>query len=199
MNIIQGRDSTGVARDLGIDLTTHMLGMMDYPHKEIHGGSSFYVMYSVVSLGAMTTPDDMISLDFTTPNTTKWGHFQFAAKGTAGWRVKLTEAPSGGAASPTGQLTIINKNRNSSNQSVFTDGSTANQVNYDSTEATGGTDLWDEYLHGDSGILIAGSAVSGGRDEIILKQNTKYQLNLFGTDANPATLYMSWYENTNKE
>jgi len=154
-------------------------------------------MYSVVSLGAMETPTDMITLDFTTPNTAKWGHFSFWAAGSADWRLRLIEAPSGGAESPTGQLSILNFNRNSSKSSTFTDGSTAAQVNYDSTLATGGTTLWDQYLEGAGGPMAGGSS-TGSRDEKILKQNTKYQLSLYGTDTDPATMYVDWYEHTDK-
>ena len=168
-----------------------------FPHHKLHEGDTFSVMYSVASLGAMAAPDDAITLDFTTPNTTKWGHYQFSASGTAGWRLRLIEAPSGGAADPTGQFTILNKHRNSATTSTFTDGSTANQVNYDSTLATGGTTLWDEYLGGTGGPQ-SGVTSGGSRNERILKQNTKYQLSLFGTDANPATIHMNWYEHTSQ-
>lgn len=180
-----------------LDGATGRLTTIAYPHHEIHGGSSFFVCYSVISLGAMTSPNDTITLDFTTPNTTKWMHWIFAAKGTSGWRVRLIEAPSGGAASPTGQLSIFNRDRNSPTTSTITDGATAGQVNYDSTLATGGTTLWDEYIYGSTSGQT-GFAATSERDEIILKQNTKYQLSLFGTDTDPATLCFSHYEHTNK-
>ena len=185
-------------RPIRVDASSHAVKTISYPHSEIHSGSYFYVMYSVASLGAMTTPTDMINFNWTTPNTTKWGHFAFYAKGTAGWRVRLIEAYTGGATSPDGQLTILNKNRNSIVTSTFTDGATANQVDYNAELATGGTTLWDEYLEGSSGPQAGGSQ-SGGREEIVLKQNTAYQLSLYGTDANPATLYMHWYEHTDKD
>ena len=181
-----------------VDNSTYARTIIDYVHHEIHGGSGFYVMYSVASLGAMTTPDDMITLDWTTPNTAKWGHFVFSVSGSADWRVRLIEAPSGGAASPTGQLAILNHNRNSAVASTFTDGSVAAQVNYDSTLATGGIALWDQYLEGSGGPQAGGSG-SAKRNEIVLKQNTKYQLSLFGTDTNPATMLIDWYEHTDKE
>ena len=163
-------------------------------HHEIHDGKSFYVMYSVASLGDMGSPDDMITLTWTTANTTELAHFQFIGIGSAGWRLRLIEAPSGGGADPTGSLTILNKKRNSSNTSGFIDlASAANKVSYDATLATGGTTLWDQYFEGSGGPLSGGTA-GGERDEMPLKENTKYQLSLYGTDANPATLYMKWYE-----
>ena len=197
-NIVLITDPSERNRHAKIDGGTYALLSMSHEHHETHAGSHFYVMYSVASLGAMETPDDAITLTFTTPDTTKWGHFVFWGNGTAGWRVRLIEAPTGGAATPTGQLTILNKHRNSSTVSTFTDGSTANQVNYDATLATGGTTLWDQYLEGSGGPQSGGTG-TGSRDEIVLKQNTTYQLSLYGTDANPGTLYMSWYEHTDNE
>lgn len=179
-----------------VDPYTESLITVDYAHHEIHDGMHFYVQYSVLDLGAMTTPNDTITLTFTTPNTTRWGNFTFFAKGSAGWRVRLIEAPTGGATGPTEQLTIKNKNRNSANTSTMTApvGGSANTVDYDSTLATGGTTLWDEYLEGSGGPQAGGTSDGSDRNELVLKQNTKYQLSIFGTDANPAVLYMAWYE-----
>ena len=185
----------------GVDASTSVLMNIPYDHHEVHSGSMFYVLYSVASLGAMTTPDDMITLNWKTPDTTEWGHFQFFATATAGGRIRLIEAPTGGAASATGTFTILNKNRNSVHTSTFTDteGSpTANQVSYDATLATGGTTLWDQYLEGPTTGLGVTARVSSSRDEIMLKQNTQYQLSLYGTATNGATLYMVWYEHTDK-
>jgi len=214
------RDTDGIVAEMivdvvnGIDYPVHKLSFAEeneggllvsednplptisFVHKEIHNSSSFFVMYSVASLDAMAAPDDMITLTWNTPNTTKWGHFQFGAKGSADWRIRLIEAPTGGAINPTGALPIRNKNRNSAVRSTFTDGAVVNQVGYDATLATGGNTLWDEYLEGAGGPKAAGASGGGDRDEIILRQNTQYQLSLFGANADPATLLMSWYEHT---
>lgn len=180
------------------DSTTNALNTIAYAHHEAHEGNRFFVQYSVADLGAMTTPNDMITLTFTTPDTAKWGHFIFTATGSSGWLVRLIEAPTGGAATPTGVLLILNKNRNSSKKSTVSDGTTAGQVSYDATLATGGTTLWNGYIEGSTS-GITGTGFSGKRDEIILKQNTQYQLSIFGTDAEAATLYIDWYEHTNKD
>lgn len=168
------------------------LATIDFPHAKTHEGNAYYVSYSVPSLGAMTTPDDTITITFTTP-ATGFIHFTFSAYGSAGWRLRLIEAPTGGAATPTGQLAILNHNRASSNTSTVSNGTTAGQVNYDATLATGGTMLWDQYLEGSGGPLVGGTSVSN-RNEVILKQNTVYQISLYGVDTNPATLYLDWYE-----
>ena len=181
------------------DGASSALGVIDYSHHEVHEGSAFYVMYSVLSLGAMTTPDDTITLTLVTPNTTKWSHFTFSVNGSAGWRVRLIEAPTGGAASATGTIDILNHNRNYqiTKPSTVGNGTTTGVVSYDATLATGGVTLWDQYLEG-SGGPQAGGTGTGKRNEIILKSNTTYQLSLYGTDTNPATMYIDWYENTNK-
>lgn len=177
--------------------STFALNFIDYPHAEIHGGSRYYRLYSVADLGAMGSPDDMITFDFTTPDSDKEIHYTFLVKGIAGWRVRLIEAPSGGAATPTGQFALLNRNRRSSNTSLVSDGSTAGQINYDSTLATGGTSLWDEFLAGNTTNKNASTqAATAQRDELVLKQATKYQLSLFGTDAFPAAIYIDHYEHT---
>jgi hypothetical protein len=110
--------------------------------------------------------------------------------------VLFTEAPTGGVATPTGQLAVLNKDRNSTKASTFI-GSAAGNVNYDSTLATGGVVLWDQYLEG-SGGPKAGGAGSTSRDELILDQNVEYQISLYGVANDPGTIYISWYEHTNR-
>lgn len=128
------------------DAVTNAMMVIDYDHHEVHEGSRYFVQYGVASLGAMT--GDIITLTFTTPASAKWDHFVFTARGSSGWRIRLIEAPTGGATGATGQLPILNKNRNSTNTSLTTDGTTAGQVNYDATLATGGVTLWDDFIEG---------------------------------------------------
>lgn len=198
---IFGRFNTGVDdfAAAGLDPSSEALLAIDYAHSEIHKGSRFFVIYSVADLGAMTTPNDAITLSFKTPNTTKWAHFAFSGVGTAGWLLKLVEGPSGGVESPTGQLSILNHHRNIATTSTLKEstGTTAGVVDYDATLATGGTTLWTEYLGGAGG-PFGGAVAGGGRDEIVLKQDTVYQVSLYGTDNNPATLHLDWYEHTDK-
>jgi len=176
------------------DSTTKAIAVLDVANKKINDEKRWFVMYSVADLGTMTTPDDTITIDFTTPTEASLEklRFTFLAKGTAGWRVRLIEAPTGGAATPTGQLTILNHDRNSTNTSLVTDGSTANQVNYDSTLATGGVTLWDEYLGVATGPFYSGNVPA--INQFRLKYNTKYQLSLYGTDNDPATIAIDFYD-----
>lgn len=193
------KDSNDVNQEALIDDISGALIAINNAHKEIHEGEDFFVIHSIPSLGAQTTPDDMVTLTFTTPDTSKWGHFEFRVIGTGGWRVRLIEAPSGGMATPTGSLNILNSNRNSSNVSTFKDvaGSPASgKVSYDATLATGGITVWDEYLAGSSGPQ-SGGEIAGHDQEIILKQNTTYQLSVYGTDTDPISIRISWYEHAN--
>ena len=176
------------------DVESNALSIIDTAHKKSHEGKRWYAMYSVASLGAMTTPDDMITIDFTTPKRTdEEPHFTFWAKGTAGWRVRLIEAPTGGAASPTGQIAILSHNRYGGGSSLVSDGTNPGQVNYDSTLATGGVTLWDEYLEGAGGPLSGGTGTET-RNELELMPETKYQISLYGTDTNPATIGFDYYD-----
>ena len=128
------------------DKSTDTQKTLSHVQQGIHCGDNYFILYSVVDLGAMAAPDDTITLTFTTPNTVNWGHFVFRVIGSPDWRVRLIEAPTGGGASPTGALEIFNSNRNSDNKSSFKDLSgVVNQVSYDATLATGGKTLWDEY------------------------------------------------------
>jgi hypothetical protein len=183
-------------RKCQMDSLTHVLATMDYAHKETHGGSRFFRNYSVASLGAMGSPDDMLTLTWTTPDTTKWEHFTFYVIGTGGWLIKLIEGSTGGGASATGVLAMLNHNRNSVTAATCIDlASGAGNVSYDATQLTGGLTLWEEYIPG--GNKLAG-AIGADRDEIILKQNTKYQLSCYGTDTDVCTMHIDWYEHTNK-
>ena len=200
IGLTKGLTSDTTEAAIRVDQSTHAQKAIDYAHSEIHSGNNYILQYSVTSLGAMTSPDDTITLTFTTPNTTKWMHLLLSAKGTAGWRVRFIEAPTGGAASATGTLTVLNSNRNSSNTPGLLDlASAVGKVSYDATLATGGTTVVDEYIPGAVTNQSTGVGGAGGRSEIILKQNTKYQLSIYGTDSDPATLKLDFYEHTNKE
>lgn len=186
---LKGIIREGDYREPFLDWMSHNQVIQGELHNAIHNGICYEVAYSVVSLGAMADPDDMITLTFTTPDTTDLLHWIFAVDGTAGDRVRMIEAPTGGATSPTGTLPILNKYR----ASLQTSGIAA--LYYDATLATGGTTIIDQYLTGNTrGIAASGNA--GGRDEWVLKKNTTYQISLYGTNTNPATISMLWYEYT---
>jgi hypothetical protein len=194
--LIRGfRSSDSTAQPLRLDKATNSIQTIDYAHHEIHGGSSFFVCYSTADLGGMTTPADMIQLSFATPDTTKWLHMMFVAKSGGAALFTVTEAPTGGLATPTGTLAVLNCNRNltaTASTILSAAGGTPALVSYDGTVATGGTVLWSEYV----GQGNATAGYTGGRFEIILKRNTVYAVSLLDTTAITATLFLDWYEHT---
>jgi len=180
-----------------LDSTTLAVTTIDYAHKEAHGSSRFFRHYSVASLGAMAAPDDMVTLTWVTPDTAKWEHFTFYVIGTGGWLVEFIEGFTGGGTGATGVLPMFNHNRNSKTTlSTCVDlAAGAGNVSYDATKLTGGVSLFSEYIPG--GNKSAGG-VGADRDEIILEQKQTYQLSCYGTDADPCTLHIDWYEHTNR-
>lgn len=184
---------------LNLDDVTNALHVIDHPHHEIHEGDSYSVMHSVADIGAATSPDDAVTLTFTTPDTAKWAHMvvQFKGAGTALCRIR--EGGTGGA-SPTGRKAAINSNRNSSNTSGLIDieaEPAAGGVSYDATLDTGGTLLVDEYLAGAVTNQGKVGAEGGERHEFILKQNTRYQISIVLAEAVAAGIVAYWYEHTN--
>lgn len=186
-------------RPVTLDRSTFALTVVNYEHHEVHEGSHYNCSYSVASVGALETPSDMMTLTFVTPNTTKWVHLIFVAICSSGARLRFIEGGTGGGASPTGNVSVYNSNRNSVNVSGILDlGSVANKISYDATLVTGGISLVDVII-GAEGLgtsFVAGS--SRPEQEWVLKRNTQYQLSLYETDTVPGTLQMSWYEHADK-
>jgi len=169
--------------------------VIDTVHDHVHDGEHFFVTYSVADLGAATTPDDMMTVSFTTPSDARL-HFVWVAICSSGARVRLIRGKTGGGVNPTGTLQIYNSDENSTNTSGVTDVAGANEtkVSYDATLFTGGVTLIDEYIGADGqGRTFIGGDTRGDQ-EIILKESTIYQLSLYETDNVPGTLQLSWYE-----
>jgi len=180
------------------DGTTNAIQVIDYAHHEIHGGSHYTAMHGVADIGAATTPDDAITLTFTTSNTAKWCHMVASFEAVGGALVTIRENGTGGA-SPTGAVTCFNNNRNSANTSLVTDiGATAGQMSYDATLDTGGTLILSEYISGASTNQnkAGGSAEGGARYEWILKQGNRYQFAIYSTANVAASIILHWYEHT---
>jgi hypothetical protein len=172
--------------------------MISYEHHEIHSGSHYTAMWGVANIGGATSPNDAITLTFTTPNTTKWSHMLVVFNGVGGTLCRIREGGSGGA-SPTGTVTCFNNNRNSSNTSGLLDlSSVAGKISYDATLDTGGSLIVDEYISGatTNQNKAGGGAESGGRYEWVLKQNTRYQISMVSTASVAASIILHWYEHT---
>jgi hypothetical protein len=174
-------------RELGIDSTTRVLSVIDYPHHEAHAGS-FYRggMNFTLANGEVAT------LGIVTPNTTKWAHMVWSLSATADGTFTVLEdvtSFSGGAA-----FTPLNHNRNSLNASGLT--CTRGMTGADLITPTGGSVILNAVLGTGKGSVIDRSV----GQEFILKQNSKYLFRYTnGTSANIIQLVMEWYEHTNKE
>ena len=187
-------------RTIRVDPSTHALVTIGYAHYEAHNGSSYFIYYSVDNIGGLTTPNDTMTLSFTTP-ATPYYHMTFHGISGSAAQLQFIEGKTGGGTDPTGVLPVYNHNRNSTNTSSITDvaGANVGNVSYDALVFTGGTTLVNDYIGTDDNPVsqTGGSHRSG--TELILKASTAYQLVLVDTATVPATLAMSWYEHTDKD
>ena len=156
----------------------------DVPLDQMLNGTFLSIVHSVPDLGAMTTPDDMIQVHFTTPAVATIGGYVIGtieAHASAGALFKITEAPTGGLASPTGELYTAFTNR------VLDVGVSPMIMHYDGTEATGGTELFKMYI-GQS----TQQAYTEGSASIIwlLAPETTYAISLFKAEAIAASIVM---------
>jgi len=171
------------------DASTHGILAIDHNEHETHEGKHYFIE-DVQDIAI----NNVLDIQWTTPNTTEWAHFTFELKCEAETEWFIYEGVNiilAGTA-----MTAINNNRNSANTSSATIASISNtsvaNANLD-TAVAGATEL----AHG-----IVGAGQVGGvtlRDrEIILKQNTKYCLRAIANAAGYTNFYMGWYEHTDE-
>ncbi len=160
----------------GVDLIAEAPIIIDWSAAMVNQGRHFFLTYSVADVGAASTPTDMMTLSWKTPNTTVWEHFAFMAIGTAGAQIRLIEGKTGGGASPTGVLQTYNNNRNSSDASTILDvaGGNASKVSNDATLFTGGLSLLDEYITALGIVTFYSGNKNQGDNKLLMKQNTVY-------------------------
>jgi hypothetical protein len=199
--LIVGRDEEGIDRIPRIDGATSSFSTVSLSHEKIHNGKHYTITYAVADLGAATTPNDMMTLAFTTPNTTAWLHMLITATSAAGTRFRFIRGKTGGGGTGTGIIDAQNNNHNSSNtSSIINQAGTpaAGSVTYDSTLFTGGVSVIDVFI----GTTGQGNAVIGGEargdNENILKQDTEYQVSLFNTANVAGSISLSWYHHRKK-
>jgi len=145
----------GQVKSIILDTITRALVMIGYAHKELHDGRMFHVGVSQ----SVTDTNNITALVFSTP-LAGGREIHLVAHGSADDAVeyKLIETPSVDEAEGTSQLTIYNKNRNSSNLSGLFDA--------DPVKGTGGVFEWtgvgeesDQFTIGDD--LFHVSALEG--------------------------------------
>ena len=173
-----------------IDRVTYALTVIPYEHKEIHGGSHYFIE-DVADIPI----NNVFDVQWTTPDTTKWDHFTFElnCESETEWFIYegATINLAGTAISP------VNNNRNSTNTSGATVASIAN-ADVDDANTDTPTAAATEIAHGIIGAGRNGGVVSRDR-EIILKQNTVYCFRAIANAAGYVNFYIGWYEHTNKE
>jgi len=165
---------------LRADSSTRSLTVIDYPHYEVHAGSSFYIK-DYVSLAANATSHMM----FTTGD--KEAHWEFVLSSEAEAEVNIYEDANGTTGS---SILILNSNRNSATTNTVL----ANAI---STVTTAG--VLTMSTRTGSGKISGGGA--NGLYEVIAKTNSKYIIrfkNLDGTATRYIDYLFRWYEHTPK-
>jgi hypothetical protein len=172
-----------------MDPTSHRNIIETGQHAAIHNGRA-WVYSDVITIGVAAEWE----LILTTPNTTDWLHWNFAYEASNVCEVTLFEATekvyeAGNA------LTIRNRDRNSSNTPVtgFTFGHTPSGVGSD------GTEIANHKIGTAGGNAILTSASTSARDEIVLKQNTKYLINIAAIDTTIVSVDMPFYFHTDMD
>jgi len=160
-----------------------------YEHHEIHRGSHYFIE-DVEDLAI----NNVIDVQWTTPNTTQWAHFTFILNCEAETEWMIYEGATINTAGTS--LTPVNNDRNSGNTSNATIASILNTsvANANADTAVAGA---TEIAHGIVGAGRDGGVI--GRDrEIILKQNTIYCFRAIANAAGYTNFLMEWYEHTNR-
>lgn len=185
-----------------VDGASTGLKIVDYPHHEIHSGSSFHVHYQEVTANS---DDDRTCIGFTTPDTAKWAHLIVSVSATHPAIAYIYEAPN---VDPDvgSQEAIRNRNRNSTKDSTMLSLETtpvaAKVTTFDETEIagahfSGGKVIDTVLLGGGRGSRVIGGT-SRGSQEWMLKQNTTYVIVLenYGANVNYHNIGLDWYEHT---
>jgi hypothetical protein len=166
----------------GIDRATETLQIIEYEHHEIHSGSSFTCDY-VQDVTNSSTANIIV----VTPNTTKWNHITYEFDCESEAELIVYEDAITGTGST---ISIYNRNRNSS----VTSGTI---VQHSPINVTTGS-IAIRRFHVGGGKSFGGG--DRGSHEIILKQNSKYLIQLVNhtTSNNYMSLKLDWYEHTDK-
>jgi len=183
---------------LHTDASTNKVVVVTHEENYLHEGIAFTCHYAQ----EVTDTNDRSIIAFTTPANIEI-HMLAHVTSTAASDFFIIEGAVGTAAGAT-DLTVFNRDRNSTNTSLMTsiDG-TLGSVSYYSlttdTAITGGTTLYHEHI----GAGKTGQAAAGGgrgTEEWILKKSTVYDIELMALDANTNAQHLElvWYEHQNK-
>lgn len=169
-----------------IDPLSGALIEIDFAHHELHEGDHFSYT-NAEDIGNSAT----VSFTLTTPNTTKWSHLGFNVSAEAEFDLQIFEGATGLTSSGTvvSNPAVINDNRNSTNANTMI-------IRSGPTLGGGSKGTLIKRFHGGSGKLTGGTAGTG--EELILKQNTIYWIDLLNstTSNNFIGWIVEWYEHT---
>ena len=174
-----------------LDASTEAQEIIDYAHHEIHAGSRF--LYSeTVDLASGANRDILI----VTPNTTKWAHLSLPLRIGSNKQTTVTLYEDTTTSADGTAVSELNHNRNSGVAATVV-------LTHSPTVTVLGTILIQEQFGVAGGFFTddVGGVAGGGRDELILKQNTKYLLRITNNDgSDPAdiNIFLDWYEHTDK-
>lgn len=170
---------------MGLDRTTNQPINIDYAHHEIHGGSSYYAIYSATLASAAD-----LEIRFATGSGPSKVHLEYEVTTTGSADITLFEGTS--LAHVVGNvITAINRRRDSSNTSATT-------ICHTPSGSGDGTQLTNTILLG-TGIGGSSGGVHQGRKELILKPDTAYLIRvLSNANSNRTTVFMDWYEHQDR-
>ena len=172
------------------DSTTRANVIIDINKNQTNKGIFYELSYLVADVGTASTPTAVMSLSFTTPaaaTATIFMEFEALSAITGRWRV--IEGKTGGGGAGTGDLTVYNANRGSSNTSSLISHAASpvtGKVTYDNDVFTGEASLIDQTL---------GEVRTG---YFVLAASTLYQSSIYMVANTAGSLRLRWYEATSK-
>jgi len=169
------------------DKATHAINVVDYAHHEIHSGSAYIVIHSM-----LRADTEVSEVRIQTPDTTKWAHALIGVQSALASTVAFHESTSM-THTAANVMTPLNRDRNSTSTSAML-------ICHTPTGADTSAPTFTEYIGASaSGGRIAVGGGSSSRAEYILKQNEDYLIRVTSrADGNAITILVDWYEHTNR-
>ena len=164
--------------DADVDTRSSNLGTIDVEHKRIHNGESYYHR-DFVDLASSASRQFIL----TTPDTAMRVHIVFEFEFESETSVVVTEGVS--TSGDGTAITELNRDRNSANTATLI-------LTHTPTSPTGGTVI-GQSQKGDG---KKAGGLTRGSDELILKQNTKYLVDITNESAGASLTnwVFDWYE-----
>lgn len=160
------------------------LTTITFAHHELHEGHHFQYANAQDLTNAQT-----ISFTLVTPDTTRYANFGFELNGESEYDMQLFEGAAGltSVGTPVTNPAVINNDRNSATTNTMV-------INSGPTLGAGSKGTLIKRIHIGSGRGVGG--VSGTDQEIILKRNTIYWVDITNATAtnNFLSWIVSWYE-----